>query len=97
LADDNPLFDPWIEKTLATIFGNISSLFLMSVLSVLELSTIILQSTTMLLAVKFVGAIYLIYTGIQLWRHSFRGVLVVASPEALKINYLVPGLTIFTA
>jgi homoserine/homoserine lactone efflux protein len=65
------LGDPWIEKTLAAIFGNISSLFLMSVLSVLELSTIILQSTTMLLAVKFVGAIYLIYTGIQLGGTAF--------------------------
>jgi threonine/homoserine/homoserine lactone efflux protein len=62
-----------LSKTLATIIGNISGLFLMSALSVLGLSTIILYSTTVFLVVKFVGAAYLIYIGIQLWRHGFVG------------------------
>lgn len=43
-----------LKKSLATIFGNISGLLLMSSLSVLGLSTIILYSTTVFLVVKFV-------------------------------------------
>ena len=48
------------KNALATILGNISGLFLMSALSVLGLSTIILYSTTVFIAIK-----YLVYCNTQ--------------------------------
>lgn len=62
-----------LKKTLATIGGNISGLFVMSTLSVLGLSTVLLHSTTVFVTIKFIGAAYLIYLGIKLWRNGFRG------------------------
>ncbi len=57
-------------KTISTIFGNLTGIFLMSLLSVMGLSTIILYSTTGFFIVKMVGATYLIYVGIKLWRNG---------------------------
>ncbi len=54
-----------------TILGNISGLFVMSALSVLGLSTIILSSAMVFGLVKVVGAAYLIYLGIKIWRNGF--------------------------
>lgn len=53
------------------ILGNISGLFVMSALSVAGLSAIILSSSVIFAAVKFLGALYLIYIGIRLWRFGF--------------------------
>lgn len=60
-----------IRNAIATVLGNVTGLFLMSALSVLGLSTIILYSTPVFLTVKYLGAAYLIYLGIKLWRHGF--------------------------
>jgi homoserine/homoserine lactone efflux protein len=54
-----------------TILGNISALFVMSALSVAGLSAIILNSETAFTMVKYVGAVYLIYLGIKMWRRGF--------------------------
>lgn len=60
-----------LKNTLATIAGNVTGLFIMSALSVLGLSTIIIYSTLVFMAVKYLGAVYLIYLGIKLWRQGF--------------------------
>jgi len=62
-----------LNKSIFTIFGNISGLLLMSTLSVAGLSTILLYSTTAFIFIKFAGAIYLIYLGVKLWRFGFLG------------------------
>ncbi len=60
-----------VKNTIATILGNISGLFLLSLLSVMGLSAIILYSTIAFTVVKTAGAIYLIYLGIRIWRYGF--------------------------
>jgi len=60
-----------LKKAVITIFGNVSGLLIMSALSVAGLSSILLYSTTVFIAIKFVGAAYLIYLGIRLWRFGF--------------------------
>jgi len=57
-----------INKSIITILGNISGLFVMSLFAVLGLSTIILYSAPAFFAVKIVGALYLLYLGLKLWR-----------------------------
>ena len=56
------------SKAIATICGNVTGLFLMSMCSVLGLSTLILYSSVAFTLLKFIGAGYLIYLGIKLWR-----------------------------
>lgn len=60
-----------LRKTIATISGNITGLFIMSAFSVLGLSTIIFLSAPVFTVVKYIGAAYLIYLGIKLWRQGF--------------------------
>jgi threonine/homoserine/homoserine lactone efflux protein len=57
-----------INQAILTIFGNITGLFVMSLLAVLGLSTVILYSAPAFLAVKIIGALYLLYLGVKLWR-----------------------------
>lgn len=58
-------------RTIFTILGNISGLFLMSLLSVLGLGAVVLYSTAAFMLIKIIGACYLIYLGIKLWRNGF--------------------------
>lgn len=60
-----------IKKSVATILGNITGLFSLSLLAVLGLSTVILYSAPIFTALKFVGALYLIFLGVKLWRNGF--------------------------
>lgn len=60
-----------VKSTIATILGNISGLFLLSLLSVMGLSALVLYSTIAFTVVKTAGAIYLIYLGVRLWRYGF--------------------------
>lgn len=55
-------------KSIPTILGNITGLFLMSLASVLGISTIILYSSVFFGFIKFIGAVYLVYLGIRVWR-----------------------------
>ncbi len=53
------------------ILGNITGLFIMSLCSILGLSAIVLYSTTIFYTIKFIGALYLIYLGVKLWKTGF--------------------------
>ncbi len=60
-----------IRRSIATMLGNVSGLFIMSLLSVMGLSAVILHSAPIFFLVKMAGALYLVYLGIKLWRHGF--------------------------
>ena len=75
-----------IRKAIYTILGNISGLFCMSLLSVLGLSTLILCSSPIFFVLKIIGALYLIYLGVRLWRHGFTGKKVFHSSETKQLE-----------
>ncbi len=56
------------KYSVATMLGNITGLFAMSLFSVLGLSAVILHSAPIFITVKLVGACYLIFLGVKLWR-----------------------------
>ena len=57
--------------SISTMLGNITGLFIMSLLSVMGLSAIILTSAPIFFVIKIAGAFYLIYLGVKLWRRGF--------------------------
>jgi len=59
------------RRSIATMLGNVSGLFIMSLLSVMGLSAVILHSAPIFFLVKMAGALYLVYLGLKLWRHGF--------------------------
>ena len=59
-----------ILRSLITIAGNVTGLFIMSACSVLGLSALVLYSSTAFTAIKILGACYLLYLGIKLWRNG---------------------------
>lgn len=62
-----------VPKSIVTILGNISGLFLMSACSVAGLSAMILASSLAFNVLKIVGALYLVYLGVKLWRNGLSG------------------------
>lgn len=58
------------KSSLFTILGNITGLFLMSSCAVLGLSALVLSSSTAFMVIKLLGAIYLVYLGIKIWRSN---------------------------
>jgi threonine/homoserine/homoserine lactone efflux protein len=59
------------RSSIATMLGNVSGLFIMSLLSVMGLSAVILHSAPIFFLVKMAGAVYLVYLGVKLWRYGF--------------------------
>ncbi|AZZ97406.1 LysE family translocator [Pseudoalteromonas sp. R3] len=57
----------WRQATY-TILGNVTGLFVMSLCSVLGVSAIIVGSSMLFSIIKVLGAVYLLYMGIRLWR-----------------------------
>jgi threonine/homoserine/homoserine lactone efflux protein len=85
-------------KTIPTMLGNISGLFLMSSLSILGLSTLILHSSFAFNVVKFLGVAYLIYLGVKLWRKGIKltiepGDPLPSKPTALYRQGILVALT----
>lgn len=62
-----------VKKAIYTILGNISGLFCMSLMAVLGLSTLILCSAPIFFTLKIIGALYLIYLGVKMWRNGITG------------------------
>jgi homoserine/homoserine lactone efflux protein len=74
-----------LRYSIATILGNITGLFILSLLAVLGLSTVILYSEAVFTALKLVGACYLVFLGVKLWRNGF----LIASNAVLSDQQLV--------
>lgn len=59
-----------VKRSLFAIAGNVTGLFVMSAASVVGLSTLVMHSAFAFTLVKLLGAIYLIYLGIKIWRRG---------------------------
>jgi len=55
-------------RALITVAGNVTGLFIMSACSILGLSALVMVSSTAFTVVKIIGALYLLYMGIKIWR-----------------------------
>jgi threonine/homoserine/homoserine lactone efflux protein len=55
------------KKSLITVLGNVTGLFIMSIFSVLGLSAMVLHSKMAFTVIKIFGAIYLAYLGFNFW------------------------------
>ncbi|BBN83669.1 flagellar biosynthesis protein FlgM [Pseudoalteromonas sp. A25] len=60
------------KYSLATIVGNISALFVMSAVSILGLSALVSYSAIGFTVLRAIGAVYLIYLGIRLWKSGVK-------------------------
>ncbi|SFD65603.1 LysE family translocator [Pseudoalteromonas denitrificans] len=55
-----------------TIIGNVSGLLILSACSVLGLTALVKVSATGFIVIKIIGALYLLYLGIKLWRNGVK-------------------------
>lgn len=57
-----------VLRSLVTAFGNVTGLFVLSTCSVLGVSAVVALSSVAFAVIKIVGAFYLLYLGIKIWR-----------------------------
>ena len=57
-----------VKKTHATIFGDLLGAAILMLISALGLGVLLASSDTLFMVLKFIGAAYLIYLGVQTWR-----------------------------
>ena len=81
------------SRSILTAFGNTAASTLQAVLASAGLGLVITSSATLFLVIKYAGAIYLIYIGIQLWRSAARQVSLAAGQEGTR----EPSHRLFTA
>jgi threonine/homoserine/homoserine lactone efflux protein len=84
------------KNSLLTILGNVTGLLFMSTCSVFGLSAVILHSSVLFTTIKILGAFYLAYMGIKLWK---KGLLPLALEPHLKkgktpLNLYIQGLVL---
>lgn len=84
-------------RSICTILGNVTGLFLMSLCSVLGLSTVIMYSMTAFTIIKSAGALYLIYLGIKLWRNGIGKPQAVLGGESKGASLVLYGQGIMVA
>ncbi|WP_417795023.1 LysE family translocator [Terasakiella pusilla] len=64
-------------------FGNIVALFILSAVSMFGLGAIFMTSATLFMAMKVVGALYLIYIGLKQFRNS--RLIMIAKPDGMMV------------
>lgn len=69
LSIHNALHHGWRHALMSSL-GNISGLFALAMLSALGLNAVLQASDTAFTALKLAGAAYLIWLGVQQWRHA---------------------------
>lgn len=57
-----------LKASVGNIFGNFVAMVLLASLSAVGLGALILSSSTLFVAVKVLGCIYLVYLGIKVWK-----------------------------
>ncbi|MCP3925820.1 MAG: LysE family translocator [Desulfobacterales bacterium] len=55
------------KRTFATAFGNVAATFIQALISISGLSAILIASSTIFTIIKWIGALYLIYLGINIF------------------------------
>ncbi|CZF79582.1 Homoserine/homoserine lactone efflux protein [Grimontia celer] len=84
------------KRSIFTIAGNVTGLFIMSSASVLGLSALVLNSATAFMVIKAIGAVYLFYIGFKIWRNGMTISLDPSAQEQLakKGNYYLQGVMV---
>ncbi|WP_415887800.1 LysE family translocator [Neptuniibacter sp. QD37_6] len=84
------------KSSLYTILGNITGLFVMSSCAVLGLSALVLSSSTAFMVIKYLGAIYLVYLGIKIWRSnlSLKTSDLIEHTKPRKHSYFLQGVLV---
>lgn len=79
-----------------TMIGIIVALIVWTTLAVLGLATVISKSIVVFMFIKYAGAAYLVYLGIQSWRAKAQNVKLVEQSEAAKGRFKSNRLNCFT-
>ncbi|MBJ7539406.1 LysE family translocator [Marinomonas transparens] len=88
-----------IKAVMVSALGNIIGLFFLSLLSISGLSAILMASSSLFMAVKIIGAAYLIYLGIKQLRATRKPKPAMHSPDTIKserglFSYFKEGLIV---
>lgn len=82
------------RRTLWMMIGELAGVALVSISAVIGIAAIMLNYPWLFIALKFIGGIYLLYLGIEMWRSRGKLAISVDSQEALpagKWNLVIQG------